>query len=73
MTKVLFIGNSHTYFNDLPGIFKKLCRDKGKEVHVAMLCKGGMGLDRRPASTSFTGSTITWYCSTPLTPWAILT
>ena len=45
MTKVLFIGNSHTYFNDLPGIFKKLCRDKGKEVHVAMLCKGGMGLD----------------------------
>ena len=38
MTKVLFIGNSHTYFNDLPGIFKKLCRDQGKEVHVAMLC-----------------------------------
>jgi hypothetical protein len=43
--KVLFIGNSHTYFNDMPGIFKRLCAEKGKDVHVTMLTKGGMGLD----------------------------
>ncbi len=43
--KVLFIGNSHTYFNDMPGIFKRLCADQGMDVHVTMLTKGGMGLD----------------------------
>ena len=45
MMKVLFIGNSHTYFNDMPGIFKKLCKENGVDVHVTVLCKGGMGLD----------------------------
>ncbi len=43
--KILFIGNSHTYFNDMPGIFKRLCADQGMDVHVTMLTKGGMGLD----------------------------
>lgn len=43
--KVLFIGNSHTFFNDMPGIFKRLCAERGMDVHVTMLTKGGMGLD----------------------------
>ena len=43
--KILFIGNSHTYFNDMPAIFKRLCIENGKDVHVTMLTKGGMGLD----------------------------
>ena len=43
--KVLFIGNSHTYFNDMPALFKALCEEHGISVHVTMLTKGGMGLD----------------------------
>ena len=43
--KVLFIGNSHTYFNDMPALFQSLCAEKGFSVHVTMLTKGGMGLD----------------------------
>ncbi|MBR3928155.1 MAG: hypothetical protein IKJ65_04040 [Clostridia bacterium] len=43
--KVLFIGNSHTYYNDMPALFKRLCAENGKDVHVTMLTKGGMGLD----------------------------
>ena len=43
--RILFIGNSHTYFNDMPAIFKNLCKERGVEVQVTMLTKGGMGLD----------------------------
>ena len=32
--KILFIGNSYTYVNDLPGIFASLARAKGKTVLV---------------------------------------
>ena len=43
--KTLFIGNSHTYFNDMPGIFKEICKAHGIDMHVTMLTRGGMGLD----------------------------
>lgn len=43
--KVLFIGNSHTYFNDMPALFKAFCAQRGIDAHVTMLTKGGMGLD----------------------------
>lgn len=43
--KVLFIGNSHTYFNDMPALFKAFCLQRGVEAQVTMLTKGGMGLD----------------------------
>lgn len=43
--KVLFIGNSHTYFNDMPALFKAFAAQKGLEAQVTMLTKGGMGLD----------------------------
>lgn len=39
--KVLFIGNSHTYYNDMPQIFKNICDEKGKDVEVAMQAFGG--------------------------------
>ena len=42
--KVLFIGNSHTYFNDMPALFRAVCGQHGIDVHVTMLTKGGMGL-----------------------------
>ena len=39
--KVLFIGNSHTYYNDMPQIFKNICDEKGKDVQVQMQAFGG--------------------------------
>lgn len=43
--KTLFIGNSHTYYNDMPAIYLKMCKEHGIDMHVTMLTKGGMGLD----------------------------
>ena len=43
--RTLFIGNSHTYFNDMPKIFKDVCAENGIDMQVIMLTKGGMGLD----------------------------
>ncbi len=28
--RIFFIGNSFTYFNDLPGMFRPLCQKTGK-------------------------------------------
>lgn len=35
--RILFIGNSHTYFNDMPYQFAELVRAAGKEVEITML------------------------------------
>lgn len=43
--RVLFIGNSHTYFNDMPYIFKKICEENGIDTEVTMLARGYKGLD----------------------------
>lgn len=42
--KVLFIGNSITFYNDMPLIFKKICENKGKKVIVDQLVQGGATL-----------------------------
>lgn len=41
--KVLFIGNSHTYYNDMPATFAKICKDNGEEVDVTMIARPGAG------------------------------
>lgn len=43
--KTLFIGNSHTFYNDMPAIYQQICKEHGIDMHVTMLTKGGMGLD----------------------------
>lgn len=45
MEHILFIGNSHTYYNDLPDIFKRLCKWNSREVFTVMLAHGGKGVD----------------------------
>ena len=40
--KVLFLGNSHTYYNDLPALFRHICAQCGKEVEVGMLAQPGV-------------------------------
>jgi hypothetical protein len=42
--KVLFIGNSYTYYNDLPGTFEKLMLSGGYEIEVGQSTSGGWSL-----------------------------
>jgi hypothetical protein len=40
-TRVLFVGNSYTYVNDLPAMFAKLARSGGHDVQTGMVAAGG--------------------------------
>lgn len=42
--KLLFIGNSHTYYNALPETVMRLLEATGQRVHVTVLTEGGKGL-----------------------------
>lgn len=44
MKRILFLGNSFTYFNNLPTVFSQLCKEMGKDVFVASVTKGGASL-----------------------------
>lgn len=44
-TRILFLGNSHTYWNDMPAIFTNICKDCGKDVDVNMLAGPGTTYD----------------------------
>ena len=39
--KVLFIGNSYTYYNDMPKIFADLAKENDKNVLVESITRGG--------------------------------
>lgn len=41
--KVLFVGNSITYFNDMPILFQDIANNKGKNVATQMYAPGGTG------------------------------
>ncbi len=42
--KILFIGNSYTYYNDMPSLFSRLCGCNGKQAQVFSVTKGGRKL-----------------------------
>lgn len=42
--KVLFIGNSHTYFNEMPHMVTVIAQECGVNVEPTMLTQGGMSL-----------------------------
>ena len=42
--KFLFIGNSHTFRNDMPHIFQMICEKNGIDAQVTMLAHGGKTL-----------------------------
>ena len=54
--RVLFLGNSYTYVNDLPGVFRDLARAAGRNVETAMVANGGETLAQHAASTDSTGA-----------------
>ena len=41
---VLFIGNSFTYFNNMPTILKSLASENGKSIHADKATKGGYSI-----------------------------
>jgi hypothetical protein len=43
-TRILFIGNSHTFVNDLPGMVAALARAGGQRIETAMVAEGGWTL-----------------------------
>jgi hypothetical protein len=47
---VLFLGNSYTYVNDLPGTFAKLAQSGGHPIDSAMVANGGETLAQHAAS-----------------------
>ena len=49
--RVLFIGNSFTFFNDLPGMFADLAGSGGHQVDVAMSAYGGWTCEDHAEST----------------------
>jgi hypothetical protein len=54
-TRILFLGNSYTYVNDLPGTFGKLANSAGRQVQIAVVANGGETLADHAASTDSTG------------------
>lgn len=48
---ILFIGNSYTYVNDLPGMFAELARAGGHKVETGMAAEGGWTLDNHANSS----------------------
>jgi hypothetical protein len=41
LIKVLFIGNSHTYYNNMPSLVKRRLDEEGYDCHVTMLAHPG--------------------------------
>jgi hypothetical protein len=49
--RVLFLGNSFTYVNDLPSVFRDLARAAGQNVETGMVANGGETLAQHAASS----------------------
>jgi hypothetical protein len=54
-TRVLFLGNSFTYVNDLPSTFAQLSQSAGRPVQVGMVANGGETLAQHAASSDSLG------------------
>jgi lysophospholipase L1-like esterase len=48
--RVLFLGNSYTYVNDLPAVFRHLAKAGGRNVETGMVANGGETLAQHAAS-----------------------
>lgn len=43
-TRIMFAGNSYTYYNDMPTIVKQIAKENLKEVEITMSVNGGVSL-----------------------------
>ena len=39
--RILFVGNSHTYYNDMPILVRRRAIDEGYDCSVTMIAPGG--------------------------------
>lgn len=46
MISILFIGNSYTYYNDLPSIFADIAKAESMDVNTTAITKGGWTLEK---------------------------
>lgn len=44
--RILFIGNSHTYFNDMPATVAAMAEESGYDCQVTMIAHGGWFLEQ---------------------------
>ncbi|MBO4406238.1 MAG: SGNH/GDSL hydrolase family protein [Clostridia bacterium] len=44
--RILFIGNSHTFYNDLPALVRERAEEDGVEAEVVMIARGGWYLSQ---------------------------
>ncbi len=57
--RILFIGNSYTYFNDMPkSIFEKIAEEAGVDVEVDSVVKGGWSLEKHADPEGETGKVV---------------
>jgi hypothetical protein len=60
-TRVLFVGNSITYVNNLPAMFVALAASQGKPVEATMLVRGGETLSGHLASGLLTSKLVSGF------------
>ena len=56
--KVLFIGNSATYVNDIPGTLKSLAEKAGYPIECERIVKGGAKLSYHADASTTHGQTV---------------
>jgi hypothetical protein len=54
--RVLFLGNSYTFVNDLPRTFRALARSSGRDVATTMVAEGGETLGQHATSDASLGA-----------------
>lgn len=56
---ILFIGNSYTYFNDMPvALFQKIAESAGCDVQVTSITKGGWTLEKHADNADECGKAV---------------
>lgn len=55
---VLFIGNSHTFFNEMPAIFRLIAKAAGRKITVKSVTKGGWTLEKHANKSDECGAEI---------------
>ena len=56
--RVLFVGNSYVYVNDLPALYQGLAAEAGRSVEVQTIASGGYLLQQHAADAATTGSAL---------------
>ncbi len=64
--KILFIGNSYTYFNDMPQLLQQLLQENGFDAHVDSVTKGGRKLFENLQQNDENSEKITELCENNL-------